>query len=184
MRCSWGSWCQPLTSCWMPPRWIQLPWDRAPCCSDSEPCEPCVPCCGQVRLGCWGALMTVGVCLHLGWVMQSCPLLGHRLPRSPSWAVRLWQACPPWSFQTQPGTGSHLGTATQSHTTSASPGLTLGRQLPRYYEVLTAPISKVSAGSSSAEPPADLLPERVQQQPPTLSLVLCFSPWPDPGSVV
>lgn len=134
--------------------------------------------------GLLGALMAIGVCLHLGWVMQSCPLLGHRLARSPSWAVTLWKACPPWSFQTQPGTGSHLGTATQSHTTSASPGLTLGRQLPRYYEVLTAPISKVSAGSSSAEPPADLLPESVQQQPPTLSLVLCFSPGPDPGSVV
>ncbi|KAM9612457.1 pyridine nucleotide-disulfide oxidoreductase domain-containing protein 2 isoform 3-T3 [Morphnus guianensis] len=37
-------------------------------------------------------------------------------------------------------------------------GLALGQQLPRYYEVLTAPISKVSASSSGVEPPAASLP--------------------------
>lgn len=33
------------------------------------------------------------------------------------------------------------------------PGLALGQQLPRYYEVLTAPISKVCAGSGGVEAP-------------------------------
>lgn len=40
MRRSWGAWCWPLTHCWMPLQWIQLPWERVPCSSSSGACEP------------------------------------------------------------------------------------------------------------------------------------------------
>ncbi|XP_051655905.1 pyridine nucleotide-disulfide oxidoreductase domain-containing protein 2 isoform X4 [Manacus candei] len=39
-----------------------------------------------------------------------------------------------------------------SHTTSPPPGLALGQQLPRYYEVLTAPISKILDQWFESEP--------------------------------
>lgn len=101
---------------------------------------------------------------------DGCSSPGHRLLRSPSWGLGR-AACP--------------GTATQVSHHLSPPGLALGRQLPRYYEVLTAPISKVSAGSGSVEPPAASLPAcEGAAEPPAPNLMLSFIPGPDPGSVV
>ncbi|KAI6066360.1 Pyridine nucleotide-disulfide oxidoreductase domain-containing protein 2 [Aix galericulata] len=67
-------------------------------------------------------------------------------------------------------------------------GLALGRQLPRYYEVLTAPISKVCAGCSGTEPPS-WHPLRIPACPqgpgcsPALSPALSLPLGPDPGSL-
>ncbi|KAM6306536.1 LOW QUALITY PROTEIN: pyridine nucleotide-disulfide oxidoreductase domain-containing protein 2 [Aegotheles albertisi] len=52
----------------------------------------------------------------------------------------------------RPGAGSWPWHGCRSHTASAPPGLALGRQLPRYYEVLTAPISKILDQWFESEP--------------------------------
>lgn len=122
--------------------------------------------------------MAMSVCLHLEWAnapsqgtgSSGAPagLAGHCLPPNPSRRRQLPLARPCGSYAA-----------------SAPPGLAMGRQLPRYYEVLTAPISKVSAGSSGTEPPAAPLAAcEGAAAHPTPSLVLSFSPGPDPGSVV
>lgn len=99
--------------------------------------------------------MAMGVCPHLEWVML--------LPRAqaPQELQLGWQTSRLAHYLSPNPTRRRqlaLAQLCRSHAASAPPGLALGRQLPRYYEVLTAPISKVSAGSSGAEPPATSLP--------------------------